>query len=150
MAGEYDHLLSDPAVQAAISMQREAERLWVVDPEKHPDPQLWAAVLTVIAFAQGGRGLRAHPQPDERASARRTARADGPHGGGGLAMAKVTGGDKIEAALKEIAARIGDGTAVRIGFLEGSTYPDGTSTPMVAAILEFGAPGSQDPAAPVL
>lgn len=54
MAGEYDHLLSDPAIQAAIAMQREAERLWVVDPEKHPDPQLWAAVLTVIAFAQAG------------------------------------------------------------------------------------------------
>jgi hypothetical protein len=63
-------------------------------------------------------------------------------------MAKVTGGDKIEAALKEIAARIGDGTAVRIGFLKGSTYPDGASVPMVAAIQEFGAPVRKIPPRP--
>lgn len=54
MAGEFDHLLSDPAMRAAIAMQREAERLWVLDAEKHPDPQLMCAVLTVIAFAQAG------------------------------------------------------------------------------------------------
>lgn len=48
------------------------------------------------------------------------------------------GGEKLRAKLAEIADRVSDGNAVRVGFLEGGTYPDGTSIPMVAAVQEFG------------
>ena len=37
---------------------------------------------------------------------------------------------------------------VRIGFLEGATYPDGTSVPLVAAVNEFGAPSRNQPPRP--
>jgi hypothetical protein len=37
---------------------------------------------------------------------------------------------------------------VRAGFLEGSTYPDGTSLPMVAAVNEFGSPERNIPMRP--
>lgn len=50
---------------------------------------------------------------------------------------KITGGDKLEAALAEIRKKVGHDT-VQVGILEGSTYPDGTSVPMVAAAQEFG------------
>ena len=49
-----------------------------------------------------------------------------------------TGGDKLQARLADLADRIGRGKAVRVGFLEGSTYPDGTPLPVVAATQEFG------------
>lgn len=60
----------------------------------------------------------------------------------------VSGGDKLDAHLKGIIARIGRGQQVRVGFLEGSTYPDGTSTPMVAAANEFGDPARGRPPRP--
>lgn len=50
----------------------------------------------------------------------------------------LSGGDKLEAKLAEIANQIGRGGAVRVGFLEGATYPDGTPVAMVAALLNFG------------
>ena len=56
-------------------------------------------------------------------------------------MNALTGGDKLMAALRSINGRLasaGGQPAVRVGFLEGSRYPDGTSLPMVAAIQEFG------------
>lgn len=49
-----------------------------------------------------------------------------------------SGGDKLAARLQEIAQRISTAKAVHVGFLAGSTYPDGTSTAMVAATHEFG------------
>ncbi|MCJ2060119.1 hypothetical protein MKL09_26760 [Methylobacterium sp. J-048] len=52
--GVIDHLLADGAVQAAIRAQREAERRWVLADDKDPDPQLWCAVMTVVAFARAG------------------------------------------------------------------------------------------------
>ena len=45
---------------------------------------------------------------------------------------------RLLAALDEIRKKVGR-QQVNVGFLEGSTYPDGTSTPMVAAVQEFGA-----------
>lgn len=54
-------------------------------------------------------------------------------------MATIKGGDKLEKALADIAKRVGRGGEVRIGFLEGATYPDGTSVPLVAAVQNFGA-----------
>lgn len=54
-------------------------------------------------------------------------------------MATIKGGDKLAAALAKISAGVSKPATLSVGFLEGSTYPDGTSTPMVAAIQEFGA-----------
>lgn len=54
-------------------------------------------------------------------------------------MAAFTGGDKFAAKLNAIAAKLVKAHSVQVGFLEGSSYPDGTSQPEVAAIMEFGA-----------
>lgn len=50
----------------------------------------------------------------------------------------LSGGDKLQAYLDRLLARVSSAQAVRVGFLEGATYPDGTSVPMVAAVQEFG------------
>lgn len=63
-------------------------------------------------------------------------------------MAKIRGGDKAAIVLGELGKKLNEGDVVRIGFLEGSKYPDGTSVPMVAAINEFGAPGRGQPPRP--
>ena len=43
---------------------------------------------------------------------------------------EVTGGDKLAKALKEIAARLGNsGASVKVGFLEGATYPGTDDAP---------------------
>lgn len=59
-----------------------------------------------------------------------------------------TGGAALAAKLREIAAKAGKAGTLKVGFLEGSTYPDGTSVPMVAAIQNFGAPAAGIPARP--
>lgn len=38
---------------------------------------------------------------------------------------KIKGGDKLGPVLKRLAARLGTGGSVRVGFLEGRTYPAG-------------------------
>lgn len=58
------------------------------------------------------------------------------------------GGDALRKYLADIAQRTGDGEVLRVGFLEGATYPDGTSVPMVAAIQNFGAPAANIPPRP--
>jgi hypothetical protein len=63
-------------------------------------------------------------------------------------MGTIKGGEKLESYLKELAARMGNAKTVSIGFLEGSTEPDGTSIPMIAAIQEFGAPKAKIPPRP--
>ena len=63
-------------------------------------------------------------------------------------MASITGGDKMESALAAISARVRNARQVSVGFLEGSTYPDGTPVPMIAAIQEFGAPNKRIPPRP--
>jgi hypothetical protein len=65
-------------------------------------------------------------------------------------MAAIKGGDKLKARLEQIARTIGNASSVKIGFLENSTYPDGTSTPMVAAVQEFGAPSKGIPPRPFM
>jgi hypothetical protein len=60
----------------------------------------------------------------------------------------LTGGAALEERLRQIAGRADRNAEVRVGFLEGATYPDGTSVPMVAAIQEFGAPKAGIPARP--
>lgn len=36
---------------------------------------------------------------------------------------RISGGDKLEAALKEIASKLSSGGSVKVGFLSGATYP---------------------------
>ena len=63
-------------------------------------------------------------------------------------MAGATGGDKAKAALAKIAAKVGSVPNLRVGFLEKTKYPNGTSVAMVAAIQEFGAPSVGIPPRP--
>lgn len=63
-------------------------------------------------------------------------------------MATVTGGDKVSEVLRALGDRLGKATEVRVGFLEGATYPDGTPVAMVAALNNFGAPEAGIPARP--
>lgn len=63
-------------------------------------------------------------------------------------MSTLSAGGGLEAALDKIASALKEGGTVRVGFLEGATYPDGTSVPMVAAINEFGAPSRKQPPRP--
>jgi hypothetical protein len=58
-----------------------------------------------------------------------------------------TGGDKVMKAIEKIAKGMARGE-VRVGFLEGSTYPDGTSTAAIAFQNEFGNPKNKQPPRP--
>ena len=63
-------------------------------------------------------------------------------------MTTFSGGDALQKKLAEIAEKLGDPKTLRVGFLEGATYPDGQSVAMVAAANEFGDPGMNRPARP--
>lgn len=65
-----------------------------------------------------------------------------------MATRYVTGGDRLEARLDEIARGVKKAAKLRVGFLEGATYPDGTSVALVAAVQEFGAPSRGIPPRP--
>ena len=58
------------------------------------------------------------------------------------------GGDKAGPKLAELARKLTSAKTVRIGFLEGATYPNGTPVAMVAAINEYGAPSRGQPPRP--
>lgn len=60
----------------------------------------------------------------------------------------LTGGTQWQDKLNELAAKLKQGGVVRVGFLEGATYPGGTPVAMVAAIQEFGAPSVGIPPRP--
>ncbi|MCU5775120.1 hypothetical protein N5923_23320 [Erwiniaceae bacterium BAC15a-03b] len=63
-------------------------------------------------------------------------------------MTTFSGGEALEQKLAEIAEKLGEGKTLRVGFLEGATYPDNTSVPMVAAANEFGDPAMNRPPRP--
>lgn len=63
-------------------------------------------------------------------------------------MATVRGGDQYEKVLRDIVNLLRDAGGVRVGFLEGATYPDGKPVAMIAAIQEYGAPRAHIPARP--
>ncbi len=63
-------------------------------------------------------------------------------------VSPVKGGEKLEAYLKKLADKVSNPGTLRVGFLEGATYPDGTPVAMVAAIQNFGAPNAGIPARP--
>jgi hypothetical protein len=53
-------------------------------------------------------------------------------------MAIIRGGKKLERVLSTLSQNVKNGGVLRCGFLERSTYPDGTSVAFVAAMNEFG------------
>ena len=63
-------------------------------------------------------------------------------------MVTISGGDKLEAALKELSKNVTKGATLSVGFQGGKTYDDGTLVAMVAAIQEFGAPARNIPPRP--
>ncbi len=64
-------------------------------------------------------------------------------------MATIRGGKKLEQTMAAIAKALGTGTRrLRVGFLEGATYPDGKPVAMIAAIQNFGAPRAGIPPRP--
>jgi len=63
-------------------------------------------------------------------------------------MAQVSGGDKAGPALVTIGDSLATAKTVKVGFLAGATYPDGTPVAMVAAIQDFGAPAVGIPPRP--
>lgn len=63
-------------------------------------------------------------------------------------MAQVIGGDKLRDAMRQIADRVKAKREVRVGFIDGATYPDGTTVATVAALNEFGAPAAGIPPRP--
>ena len=63
-------------------------------------------------------------------------------------MVKLTGGTRLQAKLDELAAKLGKGGAVRVGYLEGATTPEGVSVAMYAAANNFGAPAMGVPPRP--
>ena len=54
----------------------------------------------------------------------------------------------MERVLNDISARLRGVTRVRVGFLEGSTYPDGKPVAMIAAIQEWGTADGRIPSRP--
>ena len=53
-------------------------------------------------------------------------------------MGVISGGDKLNAALDKIAAKLDKGGTLKVGFLAGATASDGQSLPLRAALNEFG------------
>lgn len=50
----------------------------------------------------------------------------------------LKGGDALKAKLAEIARNASSASEVRVGFLEGATYPNGTPVALVAAVHNWG------------
>lgn len=65
-----------------------------------------------------------------------------------MTTVSLSGGEELQRKLEEIAQKVARAATLRVGFLEGATYPDGTSVASVAAINNFGAPAKGIPARP--
>lgn len=65
-------------------------------------------------------------------------------------MSEVSGGDKLKAALDQIAKKLTSAAKVEIGFFEDQTYPDGTPVALVAAVQQWGAPSRGIPPRPFM
>lgn len=53
-------------------------------------------------------------------------------------MATISGGEKLDRALQEMARMVSKPASLRVGFLSQATYPDGKSVALIAALNEFG------------
>lgn len=60
----------------------------------------------------------------------------------------LSGGAAMRLKLEEIKRKVGDGELLRLGFLEGATYPDGTPVAYIAAVNEYGNPANNQPPRP--
>ncbi len=65
-----------------------------------------------------------------------------------MATIEISGGSEMERKLKEMMDKLGDGTLLRVGFLENATYPDGEYVATIAAANEFGNSGNNQPPRP--
>lgn len=65
-------------------------------------------------------------------------------------MAEIKGGTKLQSALVELTAKLSKYGTLRVGFLSGARYPNGTPVAMVAAIQEYGAPRAGIPPRPFM
>lgn len=65
-----------------------------------------------------------------------------------MAESSIKGGDKLEKTLAKMSRNLSSGASVKVGFLTGATYPNGTPVAMVAAIQNFGAPRAKIPPRP--
>lgn len=63
-------------------------------------------------------------------------------------MATLTGGQKLEEKLRELAKNVSKKATLRVGFLEKAKYPDGKPVAMIAVIQDFGAPSRGIPPRP--
>lgn len=63
-------------------------------------------------------------------------------------MASIKGGEKLAAAMRDLAAKVSNPATLRVGFLEKATYPNGTPVAMIAAIQDMGAPRAGIPPRP--
>lgn len=55
--------------------------------------------------------------------------------------------DSIEDFLNDVASQL-DSKQLKVGFIDGATYPDGTTVAMVAATNEYGRPENNQPPRP--
>jgi hypothetical protein len=63
-------------------------------------------------------------------------------------MATLTGGEGVKKYLESISGKLSNKATLRVGILEGATYPNGTPVALVASIQEFGAPKAGIPPRP--
>lgn len=63
-------------------------------------------------------------------------------------MVAFKGGQKLAIALSAMAANLQKADVVRVGFLEGSTAPNGDSMPLRAALNDYGVPSRGIPPRP--
>lgn len=59
-----------------------------------------------------------------------------------------SGGGLAGKYLADLAEKVEKASLVRVGFLEGATYEDGTSVPLVASANEYGDPARNQPPRP--
>jgi len=67
-----------------------------------------------------------------------------------MAITKLSGGKKLEEALKLLGAKAKNAAVLNVGFMSDATYPDKNHTPVaaVAATNEFGRPDHNQPPRP--
>jgi hypothetical protein len=63
-------------------------------------------------------------------------------------MAEIVGGNLFQQNMAALGKKIKSAKGVKIGFLDGATYPDGMSVAQVALINNFGAPSKGIPPRP--
>lgn len=63
-------------------------------------------------------------------------------------MATIRGGEKLLAKLAELSSQVSKPGTLKVGFLSGAAYPDGTPVAAIAAIQNYGAPAAGIPPRP--